>query len=271
MNARKLVSRIRHSGLVTRWIDYEARKKSQVVKRFRCPFGLPTIDILELLPGLEETISPYSFLDGAASPIDMAILKGLARGIPDCHYLEIGSLRGESVANVAAVASRCVALSLPPGRMKELGYSDDLIRSHHFYSRTIANVTHVEHDSQTFDFSTLGMKFDLVFIDGDHYDASVRRDTINAFQVLRGRNSLIVWHDYAFTPGQVRWSVLSGILEGMPEDKRRHLFHISNSQCAIYSYQHFASSSPVQPEMPDKSFAVSIRLASLASSHERTT
>lgn len=271
MIPKKFVSRIRHSGPVTRWIDYEARKKAQVVKKFHCPLGLPTIDILELLPGLEETIAPYSFLDGAASPIDMAILKGLARGIVDCHYLEIGSLRGESVANVATVARRCVALSLPPGRMKELGYSDDLIRSHHFYSRTIANVTHVEHDSQTFDFSSLGMRFDLVFVDGDHYDASVRRDTLNAFRVLRDENSMVVWHDYAFTPGQIRWSVLSGILEGTPEEKRKKLFHISNSQCAIFSNRHFASSSPIQPEMPDKSFAVSIRLASPASSHERTT
>lgn len=267
---KKSISKMRHSGFVTRWIDYEMRKKIYVINKYGRPSGFPTIDILELLPDFKETIVPYSFLDGAASPIDMAILKGLARSIKDCNYLEIGSLRGESLANVASVAHKCFSLSLPLEQMEKLGYGNDLIRSHKFYSKNIPNVTHIEHDSQTFAFSSLETKFDLIFIDGDHYDECVRRDTINAFQVLRDEDSMIVWHDYSFTPGQIRWSVLAGILDGTKESKRNRIFHVSNSQCAIFSNHDYSSLSPIQPEIPNKCFSVKISLHDGSVSNDRS-
>jgi len=243
---------------VNRLLDYEARKKAYVIKKYGYPLGFPTIDILELLPNCEETIAPNSFLDGAASPIDMVILRGLARSFKNCHFLEIRTLRGESLANVATVAQKCFSLSLPLVQKEKLGYSDDLIKAHQFYSKNISNVTHIEHDSQTFDFSSLGTKFDLIFIDGDHYDESVRQDTINAFQVLRDESSTIVWHDYAFSPGQIRWSVLAGILDGTMKTKRNKIFHVSNSQCAIFSNRDFSSLSPTQPEIPSICFSIKI-------------
>jgi hypothetical protein len=261
MKASKVCfSKIRHSNLVTKLVDYEVRKKAYIKKKYDCLNGFPTIDLLELLPDLEETIIPYSFLDGAASPIDMAILKGLARKIKNCTYLEIGSLRGESLVNVADVSQQCFSISLSPTEMETLGYSRDLILSHQFFSKNIPNIFHIGHNSQTFDFSSLKTKFDLVFIDGDHYDVSVRNDTINAFQVLRDENSIIVWHDYGFTPGKIRWSVLAGILDGTPEAKRNKIFHISNSQCAVYINRNFQSLSQSQPEIPDKSFSLKISL-----------
>jgi predicted O-methyltransferase YrrM len=257
---KKNVSRIRHSTIVSKFLDYENRKKAYVIKKYRYKNGLPTIELLELLSEFKETIEPYSFLDGAASLIDIAILKSLARKIPDCNYLEIGSLRGESIANVATVAKECTSISLSPDEMGKLGFSEDLIRFSNYFSNGLKNVTHIAHSSLTFDFTQLEKKFDLVFIDGDHYDESVKIDTQNAFNILRDENSIIVWHDYGFSAGNIRWSVLAGILDGTPKNKRNKLFHISNSMCAIYFNRSFNSLYTVQPEIPNKCFSIRISL-----------
>jgi predicted O-methyltransferase YrrM len=258
--AKKNASRIRHSATISKFLDYESRKKAYVINKYGCPDGFPTIDLQELFPEFDETIEPYTFLSGAASPIDMAILKGLAQQIPDCNYLEIGSMRGESIANVAAVAKECTSISLSPEEMKKLGFSEDLIRFNNYFSNGLKNTTHIAHDSLTFDFAQLKNKFDLVFIDGDHYDQSVKIDTQNAFTVLRNGSSIIVWHDYGLSPGNIRWSVLAGILDGTPKEKRRKIFHISNSLCAIYTNRVFNSLQAVQPEIPDKCFSIRISL-----------
>jgi predicted O-methyltransferase YrrM len=257
---KKSISRIRHANSISKLLDYESRKKEYVIKKYGYKNGFRTIELLELLPEFNETIEPYTFLDGAASPLDMAILKNLARQIPDCCYLEIGSMRGESIANVATVAKECTSISLSPEEMEKLGFSEGLIRFNNYFSHGLKNVIHIAHNSLTFDFTKLKKKFDLVFIDGDHYDASVKTDTQNAFSILRDDNSIIVWHDYGLSAGNIRWSVLAGILDGTPKDKRNNLFHISNSICALYTNRSFDSIHDLQPEIPSKNFSIRISL-----------
>ena len=113
------------------------------------------VDMLDLLPDLDETIIPYSFLEGQASPTDIALLKGLARMSTGCRYFEIGSWRGESIANVASIAEECVSLNLPKEDLRELGFTENFIRQHGFYSSGIHNIRHKEHNSHNFDFSPL--------------------------------------------------------------------------------------------------------------------
>lgn len=196
--------------------------------------GLPVVDLLDLLPGFAETVTPYSFLEGQALPTDMALLKGLARRTPGCRYFEIGSWRGESLANVASVAEECVSLNLSGEELRELGFAEDFVRQHKFYSGGLENVRHIEHNSRTFDFSAFENRFDLVFVDGDHSREGVRIDTRNVFGLLRDDRSVIVWHDYGFTPEKVNWPVFAGILDGCPEDKRGELYRVSNTLCAVY-------------------------------------
>src|ERR1700719_3581279 len=106
------MSKLKTSLRILREIVREPRRLTRVLEPppptpkeiwrdfFNRPPGLPQIDLLELLPGLDETISPYSYLEGQALPTDIALLKGLARKRPGCRYLEIGSWRGESLANM---------------------------------------------------------------------------------------------------------------------------------------------------------------------------
>jgi len=226
---RRILSSVRQAGPVAELIDYELRFKKQVQRRYGFADGLPTVGLFELLPEIEETIEPYSFLGGSASPVEMAILKGLARGSERCSYLEIGTFRGESVANVAAVAERCVTIALPPDEMRSLGYPEEVIDVHGVFSRQMENVTHVLHNSQSFDFSQLNGKFDLIFIDGDHAPDSVRNDTENAFRLLRDRDSSIVWHD------MVMVNFFLGISGGScPTCSNRRRVKIAQAECEIW-------------------------------------
>lgn len=225
--------------------------------------GLPVIDLLDLFPRLEETVSPYSYLRGAAQPIDLALLRALARRYNPCQYLEIGAWRGESAANIAEVADECVSVDLSEAEMRQSGSSDEFItKVRGFFSKNLKNVRHILHNSQTLDFSALGGKFDLVFIDGDHNYQGVKMDTENAFKTLRNSSSVIVWHDYKRITESVRWEVFAGILDGCPEEKIDNLYHINNTFCAIYMEGDFKTRNVVLGkapyEVPDKNFSIKI-------------
>lgn len=210
----------------------DARK--YVAEEYGHRHGLPVVDLLDLLPALEETVAPYSFLEGQALPTDIALLKGLARLSPGCRYFEIGSWRGESIANVASVAEECVSLNLSEEELRKLGFAEEFIKQHGFYSGNLGNVRHIEHNSHTFDFSALENRFDLVFVDGDHSREGVEIDTRNVFRLLKDDQSVIVWHDYGFTPERINWPTFAGILDGCPKDKRKELYQVSNTLCVVY-------------------------------------
>jgi hypothetical protein len=219
--------------------------------------GLPTIDLLDLVPGLDETIDPYCFMNGSSRTVDLALLKALAKGFHGCRYLEIGTLRGESLVNVASVAEECVSVSLSDEELLERGCGRNYLKNNGFFLRNCANVKRIGHDSLTFDFSSLGT-FDMVFVDGDHSYEGVRHDTQSAFSVLRGENPVIVWHDYGVEYDSPSWRVMAGILDGTPEGERGRLYHVSNTLCAIYTRGHFATSIVEHPAVPDKVFSVRI-------------
>jgi hypothetical protein len=241
-----------------RVLDAEQETRDYVSRKYRLATGLPQVNILDLLPTLDETVAPYSVLEGTSPTIDIALLKGLARRFPDCRYFEIGAWRGESLANVATVAEHCVSLSLSDDEMRSRGLSEDFIRNSRFFCTDLPNVRFEGHDSLTFDYSPHRGKFDLVFVDGDHAYASVRTDTANAFELIKDSGSVIVWHDYGLTPETVRWSVLAGILDGSPEKHRGNLYHVSNTMCAIYTAESFSARYSEFPQLPDKRFAVRI-------------
>ena len=242
--------------------DQEVNKKD-IVARYQLPKGLPTLDLLELCPNLQETVTPYTYLDGGSTLADLLLLKGLARQYAKCAYFEIGTWRGESVANVASVATSCVTLNLPDETMRTIGLSEDYVRLHRYFSKNLPNVIHLQHDSTTFDFLPYKGKFDLVFVDGDHHYDAVKADTNNAYSLLRDENSVIVWHDYGNTPADVRWDVLRGILDGTPIEERKHLYRVSNTLCAIYCKRPLKGYYPAEIPEPDKVFEATITVKKL--------
>ncbi len=250
---------IKNPALLNKVLDDENVNHEQVIKKYNLPHGLKTIDINDLLPDFNETIEPYCSLDGGSTPIDLALLKGIAKRKPECMYFEIGTWRGESAANAASAAKTCVTLNLPDEKMLQMGLDKNYVGLHRFFSKDLKNVKHIQADSQTFDYSSLNQKFDLIFIDGDHHSESVKNDTANAFKILKDTDSIIVWHDYGNTPNDIRWDVLQGILDGTPSEKRSNLYHVSNTLCAIYTSRKI-NAVYIRPfSQPEKYFSISVK------------
>jgi predicted O-methyltransferase YrrM len=195
---------------------------------------LPKISLTDLFGPLDETISPFTFLDGGSLPTDLALLKGLARQIEHCNYFEIGTWRGESVANISPIASDCYTMDLPDDEKRMMGMNEEYIHQHAVLSAHLSNVNHLKANSLRFDFSSLGQKFDLVFIDGDHHYKGVLNDTLKVVSHLIHEHSIIVWHDYAFNPEKVRYEVFAAILDGLPTEYHQRLFHVANTMCAVF-------------------------------------
>jgi len=249
---------LKQPSLLNKVIDDADVNKKDVIVRYNLPKGLKTISITDLIPDINITVEPFSALDGGSTPIDLAVLKGLAKQFHNCNYFEIGTWRGESVANVASVAKECITLNLPDEELLRLDLDKNYVASHRFFSKKLNNVTHLQANSQSFDYSKYYKKFHLIFIDGDHHYESVKTDTANAFKLLKDENSIIVWHDYGNTPNDIRWDVLRGILDGTPEDKRQYLYRVSNTLCAIYTTKALESTYPLAYAFPDKIFSINI-------------
>jgi predicted O-methyltransferase YrrM len=244
-------------SLLNKVLDDADVNKKAIAEKYGID-GLPVIDICDLLPGFNETVDPFCYLDGGSTPIDLALLKGIAKRFPDCEYFEIGTWRGESVANVASVAKHCTTLNLPDQEMLNMGMNKKYVELHRFFSKDLPNVTHLQGNSMTYDYKALQKKFDLIFIDGDHHYSSVMSDTKNAFELLKNENSIIVWHDYGHTPNDIRWDVLRGILDGTPAGKRKNLYRVSNTLCAVYTNAPLKSNKQEAVERPSKSFKIEI-------------
>ena len=250
---------LRRPSLLNLVLDDEKDHRSFVSEKYGMAAGLPVIPFSEIVPP-EISVEPYAFLDGGCLPTDLALLRALCRILKAEDYLEIGTWRGESVANVAAEGVRCVTINLPGETMRQMGMSPEYIAMHRFFSRDLPHVEHIQADSRLFDFTGLKRKFDLIFIDGDHHTESIVQDTRSILSLLKDENSVIVWHDYAFSPESPRFSVLSGILQACDEKQRCSLYHISHSLCAIYMPSVVKRSAPLKINSePEISFSIDLK------------
>lgn len=196
----------------------------------------PTIDIQYFLEDRKQEINHYTFLEGGSWVTDLALLKSVAARFEACEYLEIGTWRGESIANVADVKkSQCISVNLSPEQIIEKGFPEKYAHEHGCLIRDRENIKTYYADSLKFDFSSLRKKFDLIFVDGDHTYHAVKSDTQNVFKLLKDDSSIIIWHDYGFDPVTPRHSVIAAILDGLPTEEHKHLYHVSNTLCAIYT------------------------------------
>ena len=260
---KALTTLIRKPYLLNNVINDNSEWQRYVLKEHKIQQPLPVVDIAELLDQKEITVKPYAFLDGGCLVTDLALLRALASRIDDCNYFEIGTWRGESVANVASVAKACYSLNLCQKDIKDQGYPDQYQKEYGALSKGYENIIHLRGDSRDYDFAGLNKKFDLVFIDGDHHYDMVRNDSQRVFSHFVHEETIVVWHDYAFNPETVRYEVFAGILDGIPESAHEHLYHVSNSLCAIYSKKPLKSREFTSPAHPDKIFDINIKVLPL--------
>ena len=240
----------------------QAKEQEYYKKKIQSKYGieqLPTIDLLDLFPDLNESINTYSFLSGTSLITDLLLLKLLAKKFNDGSYLEIGSWRGESLANVSEVLKDCSSLTLSSDEMRALNLGEEFIKVHGVFLENKESITKFEHNSHTFDFKRLGKLFDLIFVDGDHSYKGVFNDSSKVFPLRKNEKSIIVWHDYGNNMEDVRYTTLKGILDGIPKEKHKNLYHISNTLCAVYIEDNVLKTTKTKfPSFPNKIFSLKI-------------
>ena len=231
--------------------------------RHLTPQGLPAVPLAHFLPAgaAGHVVRPFAFREGGSLPTDLLLLRALAGRVPNCRYFEIGTWRGESAANVAEVAAEVHTLNLSAEEMRTLGLSERYIELHGFFSRALPNVQHLHGNSATFDLAGLRQQFDMVFIDGDHRYEAVRTDTRRVFEHLVGPETVVVWHDASRQPGEPRWEVLAGILDGLPAAAAGQLVQVENTLCALYSPRPLPARTPNPLQDPETWFEVTLRPA----------
>ena len=248
----------RNPVLLNRVLSDEDTWQHYVERKYGLPGGLPLITMDQLVEPDQCSLGPMTFLVGGSLPTDMMLLAGLAEGIRDCRYFEIGTWRGESVATISSRAHSCHTLCLTDEELRALGMNKVYIDTHRLFSRDLDNVIQLRGDSRTFDFASLDQKFDLVFIDGDHHRDSIVSDTRNVFKHLVHDQSIVVWHDYGFHPDKVRFEVMAAILDAVGEERTGMVYHVGHTKCAIFTGKVYACNSAEFPVIPKEYYTLDL-------------
>lgn len=237
--------------------DNEVQKK-KFLQKYQNLTALPQIEIKDLGQESVEEIITF-ILDGGSLITDLQLLVCLASRNKVKSYFEIGTWRGESVFNVAKILDDCTTLNLSEKEMKELGWSSKYAEQHAILSKKNPKILHLYGNTKTFDFEGLNKKYDLIFIDGDHTYEMVKSDTEKVFKNLVHENSIVVWHDYAYSPQKIRYEVFQAILDGVEKENHQYLYHPKNTMCAVFFKGRIDSSPFDEMKFPDQIFEISIK------------
>lgn len=251
----------KNPSLLNLVLDHENNYKKEVIKKYNLPAGLKRIHFNEFLNEVNN-IEPFTFLEGGSLPTDYLLLAALSKKLnkPDCF--EIGTWRGESALNMVRFAEHVHTLNLSPKELNDLGFDNAYGEMQGSMCKGKSNITQLWGNSLNYDFSSHKKKYDLIFVDGDHHYISVVKDTETAFDLLKDDKSVIVWHDYGNGTETVRWEVLLGILDGTPADKRKHLYSVNNTLCAVYYPSAVESFNAVFPQKAETVYNVIIEKSS---------
>jgi methyltransferase family protein len=234
--------------------------------------ALPLIRFGALVGTEAFRLSHYTFAPWSTSPIEHALIQGIARRCKPCHFLEIGSLRGELLANLNGLVESSISLSLSKDDMVKRGYPKTVVDTNLLYENEVENLSVIYADSREYDFSKLPPPpRNLIFIDGDHAYEMVRHDTKNVLSVC-AKESVIVWHDYALGDHMtINWPVFAGILDGLPRTAWSRLFHVNNTACAVLLPRTWSVRVHENPFRPETTFSLSIFANQTASYAPSTT
>lgn len=248
---------IKNPALLNLVLDFESNYENRVIEKHKLHSGLKRIPFTEFLNEVN-TIEPFTFLEGGSLPTDYLLLAALAKKLNHPVCFEIGTWRGESALNMARFAEHVYTLNLGAAELQQLGFNKAYAEMQGSMCKEKNNITQLWGNSLNYDFTSHKNKYDLVFVDGDHHYESVVKDTKTAFDLLKDEKSVIVWHDYGNGTETVRWEVLLGILDGTPEEKRKYLYAVNNTLCAVYYPYKVESFESVFPQKPKNIFNVVI-------------
>ena len=208
---------------------------------------IPTVNLNKIFPAELErgAIRLENFLGhwGNVSVEELCKICLIVKWIKPKRILELGTYNGMTTLQMALNApagSTTYTLDLSPEQMAsiKLGKLDELVSKHfkekfntktgsYFSGRSDVSITQLWGDTATFDYSVIGGKADIIFIDAAHDYENKRRDTDNALRLL-APGGVILWHDYAEVANP---EVTKCLMEYAKEYK---IFHLRNTDLAVY-------------------------------------
>ena len=178
----------------------------------------------------------------------------------NCTYFEIGTWRGESVINLTEVADDINTLDLGVDEFSQFNLSKNYANAHGYFINNHLKIKQHFGDSSKFDFAGLNKKFDVIFIDGNHHYDYVLSDSKNVFDELIHDKSIVIWHDYGFSPENIRYEILNAIINSVPKQFHKNLYHVENTMCAIYIPENIESTLLEEYANPKRTFSVEIKI-----------
>ena len=222
--------------------------------------GLKQISLPQLFPEFDGKLETVAFLDGGSLITDLLLIKNACKTFVTCKYFEIGTWRGESIINLVDVAEDLNTLDLDINDFEKYHFSEDYAKAHSYFIKENSKIKQHLGDSTKFDFAKLNKKFDVIFIDGNHHFDFVVSDTKNIFTHLVHENSIVIWHDYAYSPERIRFEILNAILKGTPEELHQNIYHVENTMCAIYIPKNFETNQLKLYDNPRRTFSVELKV-----------
>jgi hypothetical protein len=201
--------------------------------------------VLSMPDGLDDEIRFFlpSFIDGGGMLVlESVILVKLMRCVRPARVFEFGTYEGET--------TRFLLANLPPNEIStERVYTLDLANTKNVVlhggderlaerslsvERKYANLSNkhqvkqILQDSMTLDPQLYRGLFQFIFIDANHDQAYVTKDTENAFQMIGGSPHCIVWHDY----GNPEFPELKQYLDDLAKDLE--LYHVEETRLVFH-------------------------------------
>lgn len=197
------------------------------------------LNLGELLVSTPEALdlNNLTFAAGGSGILDYAFLCALMIRLKLKFYLEIGTYRGESIANISRYADKCYSISLPDDAISHLDSSGQGFPNSGFsryFSKPIANIKHFYENSTSFDFSSIIDPLDIVFIDGDHSFNGILADTTNIFNFIDLEHTIVVWHDFKSKDNKFDTLAVSAISQALSPQILECVFGVDNSLCGVY-------------------------------------
>lgn len=249
---------LKNPSLVNLILNSRIEAENKFKKYYPDITALPQTDIKDLGGEIVENVESF-LLDGSSLITDLQLLATIAARKNINSYLEIGTWRGESVHNVAKQIDDCTTINLSKKEMQDMGWNLKYAEQHGILSNKNPKILHLEANTKTFDFGSLNKKYDLIFIDGDHSYEMVLNDTKKVFQHLIHDNSIVVWHDYAYNPQNIRYEVFRAILDGTGKENHPYLYHPKNTMCAIFIKEKVHPSVFDEMDIPERLFHIGIK------------
>jgi methyltransferase family protein len=193
--------------------------------RIRLTCKLPLIQPQQILEGYENlnvVVPLVSTHWETASLFDHMFIASLVRVINPRACFEIGTSLGLVTSTLAANSPKAT-------QIHTLDLSNASRIGSFFRERPEAGKIRQHFGaSSSFDFQSLQVTVDLMFIDGSHAFEDVCLDSKNAFKVLSDRG-VIIWHDVSpHFPEVIR------ALESLP--KAGEIYRVQGTGCAFYAF-----------------------------------